>query len=194
MAIALKKEPVKLSIIMEGDVETPTRLVGKKVVPILRKNDGSHMTESLDIVRYIDAINGPVFSGQVKTEIDEWIKDAWPVALRLFIPRFTQGDFPELSTPESREAYRQREEEAFGDLNVLMGNTPQLVKEISPKLRALEPLLLQRDKTDINDIVLWPLLRCLSIVKALSFPPAVRDYANQLESQTGIPMLFNQAT
>lgn len=193
MAFALKNVPVTLSIMMEGDAETPVRLVGKKVVPILEKEDGSHMTESLDIVRYVDGMGTPAFSGQVMPEMEKWINDAWPVALKLFIPRFTRGDFAELSTPEAREAYRQREEKAFGDLATLADSTDDFVNEIVPKLHALVPLLHQRQQTDINDIVLWPLLRCLSIVKALPFPPAVRDYAVRLESRTGIPLLFNQA-
>lgn len=193
MAFALKNEAVTLSIIMEGDADTPVRLVGKKVVPILEKEDGSHMTESLDIVRYVDGIGIPALSGQVTPETEAWINDAWPVALKLFIPRFTQGDFPELSTPEAREAYRQREEKSFGDLAALTARTPALIDEMLPKLYALVPLLQLRQQTDINDIVLWPLLRCLSIVKALPFPPAVRDYAVRLESRTGIPLLFNQA-
>lgn len=193
MAFALKKEPVTLSIIMEGDEDTPVRLVGKKVVPILEKEDGSHMTESLDIVRYMDGGSTPAFSGQIDPKIEAWINDAWPVALKLFIPRFTEADFPELSTPEARKAYRQREEKAFGDLTALKARTPALCDEMLTKLHSLEPLLDPCQQTDISDIVLWPLLRCLSVVKALSFPPVIRDYALRLESRTGIPLLFSQA-
>lgn len=193
MAFALKNVPVTLSIIMEGDADTPVRLVGKKVVPILEKEDGTHMTESLDIVRHVDEIGSPAFAEPVSPATEAWIKDAWPVALKLFIPRFTQGDFPELSTPEAREAYRQREENAFGNLTALTDRTSDLVNDMLPRLDALVPLLAQRQQVDINDIMLWPLLRCLSIVKALPFPPAVQDYAVRLESRTGIPLLFNQA-
>lgn len=174
-------------------MDTPVRLVGKKVVPILEREDGLHMTESLDIVRYIDKASTPAFSGQVDAKIEAWINNAWPVALQLFIPRFTEADFPELSTPEAREAYRQREEKAFGDLSALTARTPDLCNEMLTKLLALIPLVESRHQPDISDIVLWPLLRCLSIVKPLSFPPVVRDYALRLESRTGIPLLFNKA-
>lgn len=193
MAFALKNEPVEVSIIMEGDAETPTRLVGKKIVPILEKENCSHMTESLDIVRYVDALGVPVFSSEPSPETKAWLKDIWPVSLKLAIPRFTLSDFPELATSDARNAYRQREEKAFGNLSELMDRTPGLVEEITPKLQALVPLIQQRQQADINDILLWPVLRCLSIVKALTFPPAVRDYAIRLEAQTGIPLLFRQA-
>lgn len=193
MAFALKNEPVEVSILMEGDAETPIRLAGKKMVPILEKDDGSHMTESLDIVRYVDQTGAPVFSTAPSAETEAWLKDVWPVALKLFIPRFTMADFAELATPDARTAYRQREEKAFGNLAELMARTPELVEEITPGLHALVPLIQQRQQADINDIVLWPVLRCLSIVKALTFPPDVHDYAVRLETQTGIPLLFRQA-
>jgi glutaredoxin 2 len=193
MVCALKNVPVTLSVIMEGDADTPVRLVGKKVVPILEKEDGTHMTESLDIVHYIDAMDTPAFSGKIMPEIEQWLNDVWPVALRLFIPRFTQGDFAELATPEARETYRLREEKAFGDLSLLTASTSELIKEITPKLHALVPLLEKRQQVDINDIVLWPLLRCLSIVKVLLFPPVVRDYAVRLGTLTGIPLLFDKS-
>ncbi|WP_394521346.1 glutaredoxin [Pantoea sp. SGAir0184] len=193
MAFAIKKEPITLSIIMEGDEDTPLRLVGKKVVPILEKEDGSHMAESLDIVRYMDGAHTPAFSGQIDQKIESWINDVWSVALKLFIPRFTEADFPELSTPGAREAYRRREEKAFGDLTALTARTSALCNEMLTKLYDLVPLVESRHHIDISDIVLWPLLRCLSIVKTLYFPPAVRDYALRLESRTGIPLLFNQA-
>lgn len=37
MIVGLKSLPVDIDIIMEGDAETPTRMVGRKVVPILQK-------------------------------------------------------------------------------------------------------------------------------------------------------------
>lgn len=56
MIFGLKKLPVAVSVIMEGDAETPTRMVGRKVVPILEKEDGTYMPESMDIVRYVDGL------------------------------------------------------------------------------------------------------------------------------------------
>ena len=193
LAFGFKNVPVELSIIMEGDAQTPTQLVGRKVVPILQKEDGSHMAESLDIVHYVDQLGTPMFDGAVDPAIDSWIKDAWPLGLKLFIPRFTKGDFAELATPAAREAYRQREEAAFGDLKALMANTPALLTEMTHKLNALAPLLQARHDVDISDIVLWPVLRSLSIVKDLEFPAAVRSYMERIAERSKVPLLFDQA-
>lgn len=102
MIVGLKSLPVMLQVIMEGDAETPLRLIGKKAVPILQKEDGSHMGESLDIVRYLDGIGPTVLMAPQDPTLDAWVKEAWPTALKLFIPRFVQADFAEINTPVSK--------------------------------------------------------------------------------------------
>ena len=194
MIFGLKQLPVELAVIMEGDAETPTRLIGKKAVPILQKEDGTHMGESLDIVAYIDAIGEPVLKGQESAEIEQWTADAWKPALKLFIPRFTRGEFAELATPEAREAYRLREEKAFGDLEALLGQSKELMADINEKLLVLESLLAKKDaSTSLSDIKLWPVLRCLSIVKGLQFPEDVRGYMEDYALAAAVPLLFDQA-
>ncbi|WP_367598493.1 glutaredoxin 2 [Pseudomonas fulva] len=192
MIFGLKGLPVDLRVIMEGDAETPTRLIGKKAVPILEKDDGTHMGESLDIVRYVDAIGTPILVAPQSEALDAWVKEVWPTALKLFIPRFVEGDFAEVATPAARQAYRLREEHAFGNLDELRNITPMLVGQIEPMLEALEPLL-TRKVIGINDITLWPVLRSLSIVGAVTFPDAVRAYMDRLSQECGVPLLFEQS-
>lgn len=57
MIFGLKQIDFDLGIIMEGDIDTPTKMIGKKMVPILQKDDGSYMGESLDIVSYVDQLS-----------------------------------------------------------------------------------------------------------------------------------------
>lgn len=194
MIFALKGLPVDLEVVMEGDVETPTRLIGKKAVPILEKEDGTHKGESLDIVRYVDVIGTRVLLAPQDETLDAWVKEIWPIALKLFIPRFVEGDFSELATPQAREAYRQREEQAFGDLQVLRNATPKLVADVEPMLQALLPLLKGRATLGINDITLWPVLRSLSIVRDISFPEALRSFMERISQKSGVELLFKQSS
>ena len=194
MIFGLKQLPVELAVILEGDAETPTRLIGKKAVPILEKADGTHMGESLDIVAYVDAMGTPVLTGQENAAIDQWVTDVWKPALDLFIPRFTRGDFAELATPEAREAYRAREEKAFGDLESLLGQSADLIPRVHAQLLTLDGLL-GRDiaAPSLTDIRLWPVLRSLSIVRGLDFPPNVRAYMAHYSTTAKVPLLFDQA-
>ena len=193
LAFGLKDMPVDLSVIMEGDAQTPTRMIGKKAVPILEKDDGSYLGESLDIVHYVDNLGEPVFDGPADEALDAWVEDAWSVGTKLFIPRFTKGDFAEIATPEAREAYRLREVKAFGDLEALMNDTPSLIDQMTPKMEALATLLKDRETLGISDVKLWPILRSLSIVKGLPFPEPVRAYAEELSVKGNVPLMFHQA-
>jgi glutaredoxin 2 len=178
---------------MEGDAKTAVGLTGQRGLPILQKADGSHLRESLDIVRYIDELGAPMFDGPPDEAIDAWCADAWPVAMKLFIPRSTKADFAEAATPEARKAYVAREEKALGDMRVLLKDTPAYVQQMNPKLEALAPLLEMHEVLDISDIKLWPILRCLSIVNDLHFSHAVLRYMTDLSDKAHVPLMFDQA-
>lgn len=192
MIFGLKGLFVETTVIMEGDADTPIRLIGKKAVPILERPDGSHMGESLDIVRYVDSIGSSVLRAPVDEHLEAWVQRAWSPSLKLFIPRFTQGEFAELGTSEAREAYRVREERAFGDLNALMDSTPELLVEVNTLLRELAPQLGERRSTGMTDIVLWPVLRSLTIVKGIEFPEIVLRYIQRLAEKSEVPLLFDR--
>lgn len=193
LAFGLKGIAHDTVVVMEGDAETPMRLIGKKAVPILEKPDGTHMGESLDIVHFVDRIGTPMFDGPPDAALDAWGEAAWRDALALFIPRFTKGDFAELATPAAREAYRLREERAFGDLEQMMRDGAALIPAMNARLEALAPLLEGRQRTGISDIKLWPILRSLSIVKDLRFPPAVRAWMERVAQAGRVGLLFDQA-
>ncbi|MCG8708182.1 glutaredoxin 2 [Brenneria sp. 4F2] len=194
MIFGLKAIPFDLSVIMEGDVATPTRMVGRKVVPILQKDDGSFMPESMDIVHYVDNLHGPAIADQpVDAAIDAWCKAASGAIFKLAVPRFTKADFKELATPEAREAYRLREEKAFGDLDALLADTPTLVAEVQRQLERLEPLLAEKRDIATADFVLFPVLRCLSIVKSISFGPHTASYLKRLADASQVDLLTDLA-
>lgn len=58
MIFGLKNIPVELHVLLNDDAETPTRMVGQKQVPILQKDDSRYMPESMDIVHYVDKLDG----------------------------------------------------------------------------------------------------------------------------------------
>lgn len=194
MIFGLKKVPFELGVIMEGDIETPTRMVGRKVVPILQKDDGSYMPESMDIVHYIDQLNGaPVLSGSCDKAIEDWCKNATRAVYDLAIPRFTKADFKELSTPEAREAYTQREIKAFGDLDELMANTQQYTEVLLGELNKIEQYVNAKQDVDITDFYLFPLLNSLTIVKDFPLPDFVKRYLELISTACNVPLFSNKA-
>ncbi|MBY4841328.1 glutathione S-transferase N-terminal domain-containing protein [Pantoea sp. DY-15] len=61
MILGIKKIPLELRLMSEADAETSTRMVSKKIAPILEKDDGTFMAESRDIVHYVDGQYGGRF-------------------------------------------------------------------------------------------------------------------------------------
>ncbi|MEE3651082.1 MULTISPECIES: glutaredoxin 2 [unclassified Brenneria] len=194
MIFGLKELPFELSVIMEGDVETPTRMVGRKVVPILQKDDGGFMPESMDIVHYVDSLKTPLLADKpADPVIEEWCKAASGAVFKLAVPRFTRSEFKELSTPQARSAYLLREEKAFGDLDALIADTPALVADVRQKLAELEPLLANKRDISTTDFILFPVLRSLTIVKGVSFGPNVASYIEHIAKTSKVDLLSDRA-
>ena len=194
MIFGLKHVPFELGIIMEGDAETPISMVGRKVVPILQKEDGSYMPESMDIVRYVDQLNGaPVLNGQPDPDIEEWCRNITRTVYNLAIPRFTQADFRELETPLAREAYTLREIKAFGDLDALVENSQAYIDEILIELAKIEPWLAAVKPVTLTDFILFPLLNSLTIVKDFPYPDALKGYLHRISEQCQVPVFTDKA-
>lgn len=194
MIFGLKGVPVELSVVMEGDDDTPIRLVGRKGVPILEKDDGSAMAESMDIVRYVDERFPPrVLTEPLREEIDAWCKDARPIVARLAVPRMTRSAFKENSTDEARKAYVERERNAFGDLDALIRETPTLLGQIQEKLARLEPLIEDRAGFSESDLVLYSTLRSLSITKGVRFGTNTDRFVRRMSGAGGVPLLDDRA-
>ena len=71
MIFGLKNIPVELHVLLNDDAETPTRMVGQKQVPILQKDDSRYMPESMDIVHYVDKLDGkPLLTGKRSPAIE----------------------------------------------------------------------------------------------------------------------------
>ncbi|KAA8734937.1 glutaredoxin 2 [Acinetobacter qingfengensis] len=194
MISGLKNLNMQYQVIMEGDAETPISMVGKKVVPILQKDNGEYLIESLDIVKYLDELDKPRFATESKNnKVDEWIKDTANDIFYLVVPRFTKGNFKELSTPEARQAYLDRETQAFGDIEVLIANTEQYLAPVNQQLQLLEPIIAERQGIDIDDFKLLPLLRSLTIVKDIEFGSQTQAYIENLSDKAQIDLLYDQA-
>ena len=72
MIAALKRMHLQETVVLEDDSETMVSLVGKRQVPILVKDDGNSMLESMDMVRYIDSLGDAVLTGKERPEIAAW--------------------------------------------------------------------------------------------------------------------------
>ncbi len=193
MVCGLKNLSLDTAIILADDADTPIQLVGKKGVPILQKADGTHMTESLAIVRYLDTLDDPLLSNLPDAAIEAWLPTAWLPAAKLFVPRFAQAEFAEYATPSARDFYRSHEERDFGDINGLLAASISMASSMMTKLDDLAPLLTRRTSFSLSDVRLFPMLRSLTIARPVAMPGSVRDYIDRISFVSGVTLFDDQA-
>ena len=91
-------------------------MVGQKQVPILQKDDSRYMPESMDIVHYVDKLDGkPLLTGKRSPAIEEWLRKVNGYANKLLLPRFAKSAFDEFS-PAARKYLSTKKEASAGNL------------------------------------------------------------------------------
>ena len=189
MTAALKRLHLQETVVLEDDSETMIKVAGKRVVPILVKDDGAPMLESMDMVAYIDALGTPVLVGPQRTELVVWANAAADKTAPLTWPRYPLLGLPEFGTIAAHDHYVVRKRQRLGDLVELRARTRELIDALMPDLEQLDQLIESpsavNGKLSLDDIRVLPLLRSAAVVKGLRFPHKVRDYFETMMSRIG---------
>ena len=176
MAAALRGVATELVYLPNDDEDTPIRLIGAKQLPILQKEDGSHMGESLDIVHYFYRQDSSALDDAVRPEIQAWVDAFGDWGNRLIMPRDVQLDLPEFAA-ESSVAYFKGKKEAWleASFEQLLQETPRYLAQAQEALHALNGLIAPNadyangTHLSMEDILVFPLLRNLSMVKGAAY-------------------------
>jgi glutaredoxin 2 len=189
MIAALRHLHLQETVVLDDDSETMIGLVGKRVIPILVKDDGQPMLESMDMVTYVDSQGEPILTGPQRSEIASWVDKVTAKLPALTWPRYPLLGLPEFGTVAALDHYHVRKRKALGDFVELRANTRQHVKMLMPDLDELDRLVESRlavnGKLSVDDIRVLPLLRSAAVVKGLSFPQKVRDYFESMMHRIG---------
>ncbi|EHD21857.1 MULTISPECIES: glutaredoxin 2 [Brenneria] len=198
MIFGLKNIPVELQILANDDEATPKRLIGQKMVPILQKDDGSYMPESMDIIHYIDNYDKqPLLTGPTNPAIDAWLRKVSDYTPRLIIPRFARAAFEEFASASARQYFINKKEAQLGSFEGHLSHSAGLIKKLNNDLTDLDPLIVQPNacngELSTDDIHLFPLLRSLSLVAGVTPPSRVAAYRDNMAKQTQITLLSSLA-
>nr|WP_303801330.1 glutaredoxin 2 [Snodgrassella alvi] len=198
MIFGFKKIPVTLKYLLNDDEETPNQLIGQKMVPILVKDDHTAMGESLDIVHYIDQLSGTTPLNQtIRPQIQRWLDSVDEYRNKLTVPRCISIGLPEFATQQAIDYYVAKKSARFGDFKQLLGNTAELIQRLQNDLLSLAPLIKSAQGTQgefsMEDILLFPVLRNLTIVKNVNWPEPVQNYLNTMSKLTNISLYDDRA-
>ena len=200
MAAALRGVATELVYLPNDDEDTPIRLIGAKQLPILQKEDGSHMGESLDIVRYFYRQDSSALDEAVRPEIQAWVEAFGDWGYRLIMPRDVQLGLPEFAA-ESSVAYFRGKKEAWleASFEQLLQETPRYLAQAQEALRVLDGLIAPNagyangTHLSMEDILVFPLLRNLSMVKGAAYPDNVAHYVRAMSQAAKIRLFFDRA-
>jgi len=189
MTAALKRMHLQEVVVLDDDTETLVGLVGKRVIPILVKDDGQPMLESMDMVKYIDGLREPILIGPERPEVSAWAERAVEKTGPLTMPRYPLLGLPEFGTVAALDHYTVRKRKAFGDFVELRAQTRHYLRELAPRLDELNRLIESpqsvNGRLSLDDIRVLPLLRSAAVVKGLHFPKKVRDYFETMMATIG---------
>ena len=193
MMAALKRRHLQETVVLDDDTETMVSLVGRRVIPILVKDDGEPMLESMDMVDHIDRDGEPVLIGETRDEILT-LEDALLERLPpLTMPRYPLLNLPEFATVAARDHFILRKRPRYGDFMELRAKTRELMAALMPELERLDQLIERPDaingQLSKDDIRILPLLRSAAVVEGLRLPGRVRRYAETMMDRIGLKPL-----
>lgn len=193
MIFGLKDIPVSLETLLSDDVDTPTRLIGQKMVPILLRDDGVAMPESMDIVRYVDALDDmAVLVGATSNKLAEWVTQARDYMYPLAMPRWPRIGLAEFATESAVNYFTQKKQQNVGNFDTLLSESAKYIAMANAHLRQLDALLENEASanTDLSedDMHVFATLRSLSCVKGLEYPDKLAAYRFSMSERSNIPL------
>ncbi len=202
MIFGLKNIKVEEHILLNDDEATPIKMIGKKAVPILQKDDKSYLPESLDIIKYIDSnFGGTEIVSYVapRSEIQDWIYSARNYAYDLAMPRWVKMPLKEFATESAQQYFQTKKEKSnIGLFSVALEKSPEFIKKAESELKYLENLMLENDRfyndeIHIDDFHIFATLRNLTTVKNLKWPSKVLKYVNDSSKKSKVNLFFDHA-
>lgn len=189
MPFAMKGIPFELVVLPNDDEATPIGMIGAKMLPILEDEDG-FMGESLDIVRKIDGLSAPrLFDAQPDAHLVAWL-DQWNSTVNgLVIPRTPDPWYEEFRRDSAVAYFTAKKEATFGDFPGLIARTGEFMARLDEALTELVPLLPEAEKPSIDHILLFPILRSLTVVPNIAYPPAVKAWMDTVSRASSVPLV-----
>jgi glutaredoxin 2 len=190
-------ESVELSY---ADAETPEKLIGQKMLPIIEFDDGKVMAESLDILREIELrFPHPIaFIGPVEGKL-QWASMAAvgiPRYFDLLLPCFPDHYQEFQKFPEGKKYFQASKEKRRGkSFEQLKAEAPKLFEEnILPHLQEIldtveDQYFVMGPTFSVADCVLAADLSGMRIVKNIAVPENLVQYIERVEKTCKVNLL-----
>ena len=194
MLISYKKIEIEHTVLLNDNEKTPISLIGKKMLPILEKDTGEHLADSLDIIQYLDQLDKPILSELTYPGfLTDWLDRTKSLWRELTYPRMIQHPFREFQTQSAKDYFENKKLKSAGNFSELLEQTETKKNALQPLLEELEKLIPELTGEDLTweDIFLFPFLRLFTLVPGINWPPAVKKYLELKSKLLQLPLYTN---
>jgi glutaredoxin 2 len=182
--------------LLNDDEQTCFDLLNAKMVPILQFADGSAIGESLDIVAKLDEqgdYNKIITPKVLSDDIDTLFAAVKSSTRILTYPRTIRLGLPEFATQSAKDYFQAKKEKmidmSFDMAMEISARHLAIVNSVLTKIPAL-PI---SQTLSMDDVLVYPNLRNLSMVKGLVFPAAIKHYMEHIAALTMTELYFAKA-
>lgn len=196
MVANYKNIPHQKVYLLNDDEKSCYALINAKMVPIVKLDDGRAFGESLDIVAHFDQTGDKskaILPAKGTPEIDDLLASVKDAVRCLTYPRFIMVGLPEFATPAACDYFQTKKEDMIGkSFSQAMRESAEHIATVNQVLAQL-PVLPVSNTLSMDDVLVFPGLRNLSIVNGLVFPEALKTYILHIADLCGIDCYFEKA-
>ena len=208
MIFGIRAIDFHMRVLLNDDIETPVKMIGKKMLPILELKSHKYMPESLDIIEYMDKNYPPPqeihFSLPDDVRLMSLLDEEKQAHYSLVMPRWVRSNLKEFQTEGARAYFQEKKEKMIGPFDQAMERTEEYKTIMEDTLSRIENTWTFQPEENkfwyvdgrlsLNDFHLFAFLRSLSIVKDLRWPTLLKDYAELASKKSGVNLHFDIAS
>lgn len=188
--LGIKLEDVVLDY---DDIETPIKLIGKKMVPILEKDDGTIMSESNDIISLFIELAGSNETKKPTKGAIEWQGGSFAPLLHIGLPCWPLLDLQEFKTESSRIAWGDNKQSTELNFVQLIEATANIVLQVNEFLIGTEKQLnINNGKTSLSlldSAIYYSILRGLYCEPTIIWPEQLNQWMPNQALESGVPLV-----
>ena len=134
---------------------------------------------------------------EVRPEVQAWLDKVGEYNNKLVQPRMVKIGLPEFETDEAKKYFIDKKEKSIGNFETNLNKTAQYLERLHQDLAELEALVCEGEglggEISLEDILTFPILRNLTVVRGIQWPQKVMDYLLAMSERSGVALYFDRA-
>ncbi|KJG02892.1 GrxB family glutaredoxin [Photobacterium angustum] len=184
--------PLTVTCIAYDDDKTTNALIGTKQVPLLIKDDGEALAESLDIIQYFIELAQSSETIEISKAVFDWQKNAFLPLQKIGYPRWSNMALPEFETDSARKAWRVKKESDELNFDALLQDTPNIANDVESLIEQAKTILKLETNQPVRLIdgaIMFSILRGFFSAPEIKWDNTVKDWMESVSVKTHVSLL-----